>query len=151
MISEPTIREIRDEDIGQVIDIWHASGVTRPWNDPAADLTFARRGPHSTVLVAELDKRVAATVMVGEDGHRGWAYYVSVLPERQGTGLGRAIMSAAETWLAKRGVWKLNLLVREGNLPVERFYEHLGYRDTRAICYQKIIQPLPGSQGKAEP
>ncbi len=80
-----------------------------------------------------------ATVMVGEDGHRGWVYYVAADPARQGTGLGRAVMEAAETWLAARGVWKVQLLIREDNVAVKRFYEHLGYRDTRTSCYQKVI------------
>lgn len=51
-------------------------------------------------------------------------------------------MSAAERWLAKRGVWKLNLLVREDNASVKQFYEHLGYRDTRTTCFQKLIEPI---------
>jgi len=142
MRAQATIRDIRDEDIGQVIALWHAAGVARPWNDPAKDIALARRDPHSTILVAVLDGRVAATVMVGEDGHRGWAYYVAAAPEYQGRGLGRTIMTAAETWLARRGIWKLNLLVREDNQSVRQFYEHLGYSDTRSTCLQKILEPV---------
>ena len=135
------IREIDDGDVERVIAFWHASGVTRPWNDPATDVAFARRGPHSTILVAVSDGSIAATAMVGEDGHRGWVYYVATAPERRGGGLGRAVMAAAEAWLAGRGVWKL--LVREGNAGAKRFYERLGYRDARSACLQKVIGPLP--------
>ena len=141
MTANPEIRAIRDEDIDQVITIWHAAGVARPWNDPLKDIAFARRDAHSTVLVAVLDGRAAGTVMVGEDGHRGWVYYVATAPEHQGKGLGRALMSAAEDWLAKRGVWKLQLLVREDNAQVKDFYQRLGYRDTRTTCFQKVIEP----------
>ncbi|WP_298951885.1 GNAT family acetyltransferase [uncultured Methylobacterium sp.] len=136
-----TIRAMRDDDAASVVALWHAAGVARPWNDPARDLAFARRDPHSTVLVAERDGRVAATAMVGEDGHRGWAYYVAVDPAHRGSGLGGAIMAAAEDWLRARGVWKLQLLVREDNTAVKGFYEHLGYRDTRTTCFQKVIEP----------
>ncbi|MBJ6126565.1 GNAT family acetyltransferase [Microvirga splendida] len=142
MTADPVIREISDEDIGQVVAIWHASGVAKPWNDPEKDIAFARRNPHSTILVALSGEQVAATVMVGEDGHRGWVYYVATAPQDQGKGLGRAVMEAAERWLAKRGVWKLNLLVRDDNERVKQFYEHLGYSDTRTTCFQKIIQPI---------
>ncbi len=110
----PTIRPIEDADIPAVIALWHAAGVARPWNDPATDIAFARRGPHGTVLVAEIEGSVAATAMAGEDGHRGWLYYVAVAPERQGGGLGRVMVEAAEAWLAARGVWKVQLLVRAG-------------------------------------
>jgi ribosomal protein S18 acetylase RimI-like enzyme len=50
-------------------------------------------------------------------------------------------MDAAEHWLAQQGVWKVQLLVREDNAAVRQLYEHLGYRDTRSICFQKIIEP----------
>ena len=50
-------------------------------------------------------------------------------------------MAAAEDWLAARGVWKLNLLVREDNASVRRCYERLGYAETRSVCFQKAILP----------
>ncbi len=130
---------MNDEDAEQVIAVWHASGVVRPWNDPAKDIAFARRDLHSTVLVADLSGRIVATAMVGEDGHRGWVYYVAADPDYKGSGFGRAMMEAAEKWLASRGVWKVQLLVREDNLAVRQFYEHLGYHDARSACLQKII------------
>ncbi|KMO39738.1 acetyltransferase [Methylobacterium variabile] len=135
----PTIREIRDADVPAVIALWHAAGVARPWNDPATDIAFARRGPHGTVLVAEIAGQVVASVMAGEDGHRGWLYYVAVAPAQQGTGLGRVMVEAAEAWLAARGVWKVQLLVRRENEAVLGFYDHLGYRDTNSVCLQKVI------------
>jgi GNAT superfamily N-acetyltransferase len=138
---EAVIRAVRDEDTDAVVALWHAAGVARPWNDPVADLAFARRGPHSTVLVAERNGQVVATAMVGEDGHRGWVHYVAADPALQGGGLGRAIMTAAEDWLRGRGVWKVQLLVREGNEAVRQFYERLGYVDVRAVCFQKVIGP----------
>jgi len=139
-MRDATVREMRDVDAQQVIALWHAAGVSRPWNDPTQDIAFARRGPHSTVLVADRAGRIVATAMLGEDGHRGWVYYVAADPSLKGAGLGRRIMEAAENWLAGRGVWKVQLLVREDNSAARRFYEHLGYRDTRSVCFQKIIE-----------
>ncbi len=134
------IRDIRDGDVAQVIALWHAAGVARPWNDPARDIAFARRHDHSTVLVAVDGEQVFGSAMIGEDGHRGWVYYMAVLPETQGTGLGRRLLAAAEAWLGARGCWKVQLLVREDNAPVVAFYEHAGYRDTRTTCLQKVIE-----------
>ena len=50
------------------------------------------------------------------------------------------MMAAAEDWLKRRGVWKVQLLVREENAKVIEFYEHLGYRDTLTVCLQKILE-----------
>jgi ribosomal protein S18 acetylase RimI-like enzyme len=138
--AEPVIRPVTDGDVAAVIALWHAAGVTRPWNDPVRDIAFARRGPHSTVLAAEVDGKIAAAVMVGEDGHRGWVYYLAALPEKQGSGLGRAIMEAAEAWLAARGIWKVQLLIREENEAVRGFYEHLGYAKNPTVVFQKVLK-----------
>ncbi|KMO30561.1 GNAT family acetyltransferase [Methylobacterium aquaticum] len=135
----PIIREIEDADVPAVIALWHEAGVARPWNDPVTDIAFARRGPHGTVLVAEREGRIVASAMAGEDGHRGWLYYVAVSPGQQGGGLGRRIVEAGEAWLAARGVWKVQLLVRRDNAGVVGFYDHLGYRDTQTVCLQKVI------------
>ena len=140
MTSEPVVRPIEDADMDAVIALWHAAGVARPWNDPVRDLAFARRGPHSTVLVAEQDGRVVASAMLGEDGHRGWVYYVAADPRLQGQGLGRAVMDAAEAWLKARGVWKVQLLIRGDHAGVQDFYGKLGYKDTKSVCFQKVIE-----------
>lgn len=139
MMIDIVVRDMVDDDIDAVIRVWQASGIVRPWNDPVKDIGFARRDAHSTVLVGDLAGRIVATAMVGEDGHRGWVYYLAADPNHQGKGLGRTIMKAAEAWLAKCGVWKVQLLVRDDNAAVKQFYEHLGYRDTRSTCFQKII------------
>ena len=134
------VRAIRDEDIEHVVALWTAAGITRPWNDPYRDIEFARAGDHSTILVAVAAERVVATVMLGEDGHRGWVYYVAADPSHHGEGLGRAIMAAAEQWLIARGIWKIQLLIRGDNKAVVSFYEHLGFHDTGTVCMQKVIQ-----------
>jgi ribosomal protein S18 acetylase RimI-like enzyme len=135
------IREIDNRDLEQVMALWHSAGVTRPWNDPRKDIEFARRGPHSTILLAVVANAVAATCMVGDDGHRGWVYYVAADPKLQGTGLGRAIMAAAENWLRARGVWKVQLMVRGDNTDARKFYDRLGYELADVVCLQKTLGP----------
>ena len=134
------IRDVADDDVEQVVALWHAAGVARPWNDPKRDIAFARRDAHSTVLVGVDGGSIVASAMVGEDGHRGWVYYVAIAPERQRSGLGRIMMQAAEDWLIRRGVWKVQLLVRGDNMKATKFYEQLGYKDTTSVCFQKVLE-----------
>lgn len=123
------IRAATAADRDAVIGLWEACELTRPWNDPVADFDRAVSGPASTVLVGLPGVRAApvATAMVGHDGHRGWVYYVAVRPDRQGEGLGAAMMHAAEGWLRARGIAKVQLMVRESNDRVLGFYAALGY------------------------
>ena len=140
-MSALNIQEISDEDVEEVVALWEVCGLTRPWNDPHADIAFARDTENATLLVGRLDSEIIASAMVGHDGHRGTVYYVSVAPGMQGKGFGRAIMAAAEDWLHRRGVWKLNLLVRESNVPVIDFYEELGYEREERVNFAKWIDP----------
>lgn len=126
-------REIGDDDVEQVVALWEACGLTRPWNDPRLDVADARRTPTSTVLVGLADGRVVSSAVAGYDGHRGWLYYVAVSPDVQRGGLGRATVRAAEDWLREQGVRKVRLMVRHGNERVLGFYDGLGYTDSDCV------------------
>jgi ribosomal protein S18 acetylase RimI-like enzyme len=138
-MSDLDIREIQDEDVEAVVALWEKCDLTRSWNDPHSDIEFARKTENATLLVGKSNSDIVASTMVGHDGHRGTVYYVSVDPDIQGQGYGRVIMAAAEDWLRKRGAWKLNLLVRETNLPVINFYEALGYEKEERANLAKWI------------
>ncbi len=133
-------REIKDQDIQAVIALWKVCGLTRPWNDPVTDIGFARRGASSAVLVWEIEGKIAASVMVGHDGHRGAMYYLGVDPAQQKSGLGKEVVEAAEKWLSDRGVWKVNLMVREDNPEARGFYEKLGYSANAVVSLGKAIK-----------
>ena len=111
--------------------------MTRPWNDPAADIALARRGPNSTILIGRADSHIVATAMVGHDGHRGWVYYVATDPDRRAKGFGRAIMDAAEDWLRAAGIAKLQLLVRPENAGVVAFYQSIGFGEQKILFFTK--------------
>ena len=139
MAQDLSIAAITDDDVAAVINLWERCGLTRPWNDPAGDIAVARRGDNATVLVGRHDGAIAATVMVGHDGHRGWVYYVGVDPDCRGRDYGRAIMAAAEGWLRQRGIVKLMLMVRSDNSKVQAFYETLDYVVQDRIVYAKWL------------
>ena len=130
-MSDLAILPIRDGDVEAIIALWQRCGLTRPWNDPAGDIAFVRRGGNATILVGRADHMIVASAMVGHDGHRGWVYYVAVDPEQQKKDFGRAIMAAAEDWLRGQGVQKIMLMVRPDNTSVRAFYDRLGYATDR--------------------
>jgi ribosomal protein S18 acetylase RimI-like enzyme len=149
-LTEPgqtlSIASIADADIAEVIALWQRCNLTRPWNDPAADIAQARKGPNSAVLVGRDGGAIVATAMVGHDGHRGWVYYVATHPDRRGKGYGRAIMNAAEDWLRRAGIAKLQLLVRRDNAAVGAFYQSIGYGEQQLQVFSRWLdgrEPTP--------
>ncbi|MEJ2867021.1 GNAT family acetyltransferase [Actinomycetospora sp. OC33-EN08] len=149
------IRDLRPAEHDAAIALWHEAALTRPWNDPRADLDRALAGPSSTVLAAVPDggDGLLGTVMVGHDGHRGWMYYLAAAPRGEGTG--RALVAAAEAWLSAH-VPKVQLMVRGGNPDASDFYAHLGYERSDVSVWQRVVgpgrpaTPSPGLLGSQE-
>ena len=140
------IAPIADADVAGVVALWQSCGLTRPWNDPAADIALARKGGNATVLIGHDNGAIAATVLVGHDGHRGWVYYLAVDPDRRHKGYGRVMMDAAEDWLRQRSIEKLQLLVRVDNGQVKDFYQSLGYAMQERVIFAKWLdgrEPTP--------
>lgn len=133
------IAPIDDADVGEVVALWQACGLTRPWNDPAADIALARKESNATVLIGRDGDSIVATVLVGHDGHRGWVYYLAVDTDRRHKGYGHVMMDAAESWLRERGIEKLQLLVRADNTSVKDFYQSLGYSMQERVIYAKWL------------
>ncbi|MCC2981157.1 GNAT family acetyltransferase [Sphingomonas sp. IC4-52] len=137
----PSIRAATSADEAAVTALWRACDLVVSHNDPAADFRFALAGPASMVLVGEEGGRIIGSVMVGHDGHRGWLYYLAAMPERQGHGIGRAMVEAGERWLQDRGVPKVQLMIRPTNVGVAQFYERLGYEDVPRVLMAKWLGP----------
>lgn len=114
-------------DTEALLALWEACGLTRPWNDPRADIALALETPTSDVLILRDTDQIIASAMVGFDGHRGWVYYLAVAPSARGRGLGRQMMDACEHWLRVRGSPKIQFMVRDDNANALGFYARLGY------------------------
>lgn len=160
----PTGSDLHGDGGAAVVQLWEACGLTRPWNDPHADLIRAVTSASAEVLIAHTNSpdndpeedtgtlgtvRIVGTVMVGQDGHRGWVYYLAVHPDHRHAGVGRALMAAAESWLIDRDLPKIQFMVREGNESVLAFYAALGYVDqhTRVLgrFFDPAVEALRGS------
>lgn len=119
--------------------LWHAAGLTRPWNDPAADFDRALSAPGSTILVARDGARLVGSVMAGFDGHRGWVYYLAADPDRRQRGIGRRLMGAAEDWLRQQGCPRIRLMVRGDNTAARGFYAALGYDEQDVVTMGRTL------------
>jgi ribosomal protein S18 acetylase RimI-like enzyme len=138
-VHRPLIEPATSADAAEIVALWRACGLTRPWNDPDADFALALGGASSTILVARSESAIDGSIMVGFDGHRGWVYYLAVSPGRRRTGLGRALMDAAEAWLRDRGAPKIQLMVREDNAEALGFYESLGLERQKVAVFGRFL------------
>ncbi len=140
------IREFDAADTDAVVALWESCGLTRPWNDPRADIARKLRVQPELFLVAESAAgaegsagTVIGSVMAGYDGHRGWLYYLASAPERRGEGVGRALVAEAERRLVAMGCPKAQLMVRTENDAVVAFYDGLGYEVSDVLVSGKRL------------
>ncbi len=143
------IRPFRDGDEDDVVALWRACDLVRPWNDPGRDIERARAAGSCELFVAvpgEGDEPVAGSVMVGFDGHRGWVYYLAVAPRFRSRGLGGRLMRHAEARLERIGAPKAMLMIREENEGVRRFYESLGYGVEKRTIMSRWVAGTPAAE-----
>jgi ribosomal protein S18 acetylase RimI-like enzyme len=81
-------------------------------------------------LVAEDCAVLAGCVYLELRGDRGNVGLLGVDPARQGTGLGRKLMDAAERYFREAGCRAIDLRVISARTPLPAFYWHLGYLET---------------------
>lgn len=139
--TEVSIEEMASDERQVIIALWERCGLTRPWNDPEADVALALKSGNATVLVAREGENIVGAAMTGHDGHRGALYYLGVDPDHRRGGVGRALVHAAEAWCRSHGVPKVNLLVRSENQAVLAFYTALGYLPTNSISLYRTLDP----------
>ena len=66
------------DDALPVITLWKACHLVRPWNDPTDDIRLCLQSPASELLLAFKGDEIVGSIMMGNDGHRGWVYYLGV-------------------------------------------------------------------------
>lgn len=133
------IRPFRPDDAEAVVAVWRDAGLLRPWNDPFLDIQRKAGLDDGLFLVADSGGAVEGTVMAGYDGHRGWIYYLAVVPDRRRSGVGSELMAEAERRLLERGCPKVNLQVRADNEASVGFYRALGYSPDAVVSLGKRL------------
>jgi|SRR6266704_3172009 len=95
--------------------------------DPEGVRAYMKKGKF---LVAEDSAGLAGCVYVELRGERGYLGLLGVAPARQGRGLGRKLMEAAENYFRGAGCRAIDLRIISPRTPLPAFYAHLGYSQT---------------------
>tara|TARA_B100000579_G_scaffold271809_1_gene224457 strand:+ start:232 stop:660 length:429 start_codon:yes stop_codon:yes gene_type:complete len=138
-MSKTKFRKFRNSDREAVIDLWKKCKLIVPWNDPNKDINRKLSIKDNLFIIGELNKSIIASAMAGYDGHRGYIYYLAVLPEYQKKGIGSSLLSIVEKKLLKAGCPKINLFVRNTNIKVKAFYKTNDYQIQDSQVYGKRL------------
>ena len=139
IVMKINYRLFTKEDREAVIDLWRRCELIVPWNDPEKDILRKLSVNDDLFILAEEKGVIIASAMGGYDGHRGYIYYLAVLPEFQKKGVGSEILKKIETKLLNKGCPKINLFVRSTNLGVQAFYKKNKYKIQESQIYGKRL------------
>jgi len=116
-----------------------------PHNDPRLSIDKKLEVDTDLLFVAiDAEEQICGSVMAGYDGHRGWIYSLAVDPELGRKGVGGKLLDHAESALAAKGCFKVNLQVIDGNLAAIKFYHKRGYLMEPRTSFGKVLkQNLP--------
>ena len=139
IMKEINYRLFSSKDKRSVLELWKTCNLIVSWNDPEKDILRKLSVRDDLFILAEINKKIIATAMGGYDGHRGYIYYLAVLPEFQKKGVGSKILSVVEKKLLKIGCPKINLFVRNTNVKVKSFYKKNQYTFQESEIYGKRL------------
>jgi ribosomal protein S18 acetylase RimI-like enzyme len=98
------------------------------------------------LLVAQVEGRLAGTIIAGWDGWRGSLYRLAVLPPARRRGIALRLVAEAERRLAAKGARRLSAIVMSEQDPAVALWLAAGYHhDTRVGRYVRTLSaPSPG-------
>ena len=99
-----------------------------PWNAPELLIDAkCEHSPQGLLVGFTEDGTLAAAVLAGYDGHRGWINTLCVMNDHRGKGYGHAMLDAALAQLKKEGAVKINLQIRGDNTALQDYYARYGF------------------------
>ena len=138
------VRRAQDEDAGEILTVQRAAFVTEaqlndnahlpPLTEQLAEIVTAIRADDVAVVVAEIEgerRRVVGAARATSDPQTGLARIgrVAVAPDLQGSGIGTALVAAAEAaaLAAAPALSGFQLFTGATSTSNIRWYERLGY------------------------
>jgi GNAT superfamily N-acetyltransferase len=127
------IRAVQNSDVEALSQLINAAfRVEQPFIEgerinPEGIRAYMEKGKF---LLAEDPSGLVGCVYVELRGDRGYLGLLGVAPPRQGTGLGRKLMEAAENYFREASCRAIDLRIVSARTSLPAFYRHLGYIET---------------------
>lgn len=139
-MTELRIRAAGPEDLDAVLAFWKtAAEGTSISDDRAGTERLVARDPEALIL-AEQDGQLAGTVIAGFDGWRCHLYRLAVHPDQRRSGIGRALLAAAEDRFVALGGRRADAMVLVRNELAMQAWAAAGYEAEEQ--WRRWVKPL---------
>lgn len=94
------------------------------------------------ILIAEDGKELVGSVYIELRGDAAYFGLLAVSPDKQGKGLGRFLVEAAEDFAREEGCSQMTMRIVDQRKELPAFYEKLGYRVTSEEPFPEGFETL---------
>ncbi|MEV4238130.1 MULTISPECIES: GNAT family N-acetyltransferase [unclassified Nocardia] len=140
------LREFRDDDLDQAIQIWEQSRRAtgeEPVFALAEVLASARAG--QPAVVAEVGEEIVGMAVAQIHSERAWVLLVALGAQWRQRGIGSALLTELERRLRSNGVRRIcTLLPQDATGSVA--FENSGYQHRTGLVYYELLEPLAPAQ-----
>ena len=134
------LRPATRDDITAVLVFWEQATAEPSSTDDADGIGGLLSRSPGSLIVAVDGESIAGTVIAGWDGWRGTLYRLAVAPACRRSGIGTALVSAAEQHLLAQGVRRMHLIVSTAGGPTARdFWISAKYEPTDQLRMVKDL------------
>jgi ribosomal protein S18 acetylase RimI-like enzyme len=139
-MTEFDIREARSDEVEAILALWQAAGSGPSITDTVEHLRMLTEESSELFLVAEVDGRLAGTVIGGWDNWRGHIYRLAVHPDFRRRALARALTAEIERRLQARGAQRIYALASVKQDMGVKFWESLPYEKSQDVPYVRTFR-----------
>jgi ribosomal protein S18 acetylase RimI-like enzyme len=123
-----SIRILTLRDYPRVMALWEATeGMGMGPSDSRASIALFLRRNRGLSFVAVAGTTIAAAVLCGHDGRRGFLYHLAVDQAYRKQGLGRKLALKCLAGLRAQGIHKCHIVVYTHNLAGQKFWQKIGW------------------------
>jgi len=134
------IRRGRKDEAEALLAFWKSAAATPSVTDTVPDIQRVIAANSALLLLAEIDNRIAGSIIGTFDGWRGHIYRLAVHPEYRGRGLALELVRQIEEWLKLQGARRLIPLVEKDHADAMGFWKAAGYTfDPRIVRHFKNL------------
>jgi ribosomal protein S18 acetylase RimI-like enzyme len=133
------IRPFDMEDYERVIILWRDAGLTvRPQGrDSAEKIRRQINNGTSILLVGEINKEIAGTVLGTQDGRKGWINRLAVVPGYRRLKIASRLVKELEGRFDQMGLEITACLIETDNKISQEFFKGLGYEEWSGKYFSK--------------
>jgi ribosomal protein S18 acetylase RimI-like enzyme len=118
--------------------LWQAAGLHVKPQGRDSHEAFARQlagGAQTAIGIEDEAGELVGVTLATHDGRKGWINRLAVHPDYRGTGVGQALIAAAEKMLRAQGMDVIAALIEPNNIASLGLFRKAGYAESPGLHY----------------